>query len=62
MIMRRKTFLKVITWIAGVVWALSVCCLDSDTWIPLVLSVISGSWLFLMAIANGVTYIEPEGR
>jgi hypothetical protein len=60
--MRRKTFLKTITWIAGVTWALSVCCLDSDTWIPLILSVISGSWLFLMAIANGVTYIEPEGR
>lgn len=48
----RVKILKIITAIALVVWVLSVCCIDSDSWIPFITCGVSELWLLLMTIAN----------
>jgi hypothetical protein len=56
----KNKLLKAITWIAGAAFIVSSVCLDSDTWIPAAILLLSMGWLFLMALANGVTYIEVK--
>lgn len=49
----RIAMLKAITWIAGILFIIGACSLDSaDITIPVILTVASGSWLALMAFAN----------
>lgn len=39
--------------IALIVFVISVCMLDSESWIPTITCAISLSWLLIMGIANG---------
>ena len=49
----RIAILKAITWIAGILFIISVCALDSaDITIPVILTVGGGSWLALIGLAN----------
>ncbi len=48
----RVRILKGITWAAGIVFMTSVFCLDTESWIPFIVAMISASWLGLMALAN----------
>ena len=49
----RIAILKAITWIAGILFIIGACSLDStDITIPVILTVASGSWLALIGLAN----------
>lgn len=49
----RIAILKAITWIAGILFIIGACSLDSaDITIPVILTVASGSWLTLIIFAN----------
>lgn len=49
----RIAILKAITWIAGILFIIGACSLDSaDITIPVILTVVGGSWLALMTFAN----------
>lgn len=57
--MNRKTLnrirvrvLKAMTWLAGILWCLGVCCLDSNTNVPIVAVVLSTAWITLIYAAN----------
>lgn len=52
----RVKILKVLTIIAFIVFILSACTIDSETWIPYIACGVSSAWLFLIAIAN-----SPKG-
>ncbi len=56
----RNYILKTFTLIMGIVFMLSICSLDSDSWIPFVAIAISGGWLWLYAWANGYVYNDDE--
>lgn len=49
----KNAILKAITAIAGTVFILSACMLDSDSWIPFITLTVSGLWLSAFAYANG---------
>lgn len=36
-----EVLLKIVAGIAGVVFAISACCVDSESWIPLAICVVS---------------------
>ena len=44
--------IKTITTIAGIIAILSICCLDSQSYIPFISLAISGTWVFLFLLAN----------
>ena len=44
--------LKAITIVAVVIGLLSLQCLDTESWIPAIVSIICGAWLILFAVAN----------
>ena len=44
--------LKSITWIAGILFLLSACAIDSPSWIPTIVCVVSMAWLGVFAYAN----------
>ena len=49
----RIAILKAITWIAGILFIIGACSLDSaDITIPVILTVCGGSWLALIGLAN----------
>ena len=49
----RIAILKAITWIAGILFIISVCALDSeDITIPVMVMLASGLWLALIGLAN----------
>ena len=48
----RIKVLKVITYIAIVVWLLSVCVIDSNSWIPYITCGVSSLWILLIVVAN----------
>lgn len=48
----RVKMLKAMTWLAGILWCLSVCCLDSNTNVPIMAVIISTAWLTLIYAAN----------
>lgn len=53
--MKRRTknkVLKTITGIAGVLALLSIMCLDSESWIPVIVLGICMAWLGLFLYAN----------
>ena len=45
--------LKSITYVAFVLFLLSACAVDSESWIPTIVLFVSMSWLSLFAYANG---------
>lgn len=49
----KNAILKTITAIAGLVFILSACALDSDSWLPFIALCISALWLSVFAYANG---------
>ena len=54
--------LKTITVIAAIMLMLSICALDSPSCIPLIVCVVSISWLGIVAYANGMMNdYEEEG-
>ena len=57
----RNYILKTFTLIMGIVFALSIGCMDSDTWFPFLTLAISGGWLWLYAWANGWVYEDEDG-
>ena len=50
--MMRVKIIKTITVIALVIWLLSVCCIDSKSWVPFISCGVSLLWLLLVTIAN----------
>lgn len=48
----RVKILKALTIIAIITFILSGCCLDSESYIPMIACGISGAWLVLIVIAN----------
>jgi len=48
----RVRTLKTITIIAAVLFILAVCCMDSDSYIPVIVGFVCEAWLALMAYAN----------
>lgn len=48
----KNNILKVITAIAATGWMISVCMLDSETYIPIIINIICLLWLLLIAVAN----------
>lgn len=49
----KNFILKTITWIMGIICILSVCSIDSPTWIPTIALVVSMAWLIPFGFANG---------
>lgn len=54
--MKNKTF----TWFMLVLYLMSVCSLDSESWMPLVTMICSGAWLIYVAYSNGWMDDEAE--
>lgn len=49
-----KMIVNAITAVMGIVFVLSMCAADSEAWLPVIIAfVISGSWLTVVAWANG---------
>ena len=48
----RVKMLKAMTWLAGILWCLGVCSLDSNTKVPIVAVVLSTAWITLIYAAN----------
>lgn len=40
--------------IAIIVFAISICMLDSESWVPTITCAVSLIWLLIMGIANGL--------
>lgn len=49
----RKKILKTSVYIAIAGLMVSMCCLDSNTIIPMIVCGVCGFWLVFMSIANG---------
>lgn len=58
----KKIILKTTAAIMGILFILSGCALDSDSWIPYIVCYGSGAWLALFAYANGMFYGQEEKR
>lgn len=48
----RRRLIKASCVVAGIVFFVSVCMLDSMTWVPFVLCLVSLAWLGIVAQAN----------
>ena len=48
--------IKSITMAAFIIFLVSVCCLDSETYIPTIIMIISFSWLVIFMWANNMFY------
>lgn len=48
----RVKMLKAMTWLAGILWCLAVCSLDSDTNLPFVVLCVTTAWMTLIYVAN----------
>lgn len=48
----KNKILKTITILAGVLMFISICCLDSESWIPAIVLGICMAWLGLFLLAN----------
>lgn len=49
----KNKILKATAWIMGILFLVSACALDSDSWIPHIVCMVSLLWLALFAYANG---------
>lgn len=49
----KNFILKTITCIAGILFFVSACAIDSPSWIPTIICVVCMIWLGLFAYANG---------
>lgn len=54
----KNFILKTITTVAGCTFLFMACALDSPSWIPFILCVVSAVWLVLFSYANG--YIDER--
>lgn len=53
----KRIILKGFTYLMGIIFLFSICCLDSENfYIPLITMIISGAWLYFIAWINGWTY------
>lgn len=52
--------LKITAWIMFFALVISGCCMDSPSWLPLIVCVIAYSWLALFAYANGYLNIGEK--
>jgi len=48
----KNIILKTVMAVDGFIWLMSVCALDSESWIPLMVCVVTGCILALFCIAN----------
>lgn len=48
----RVKMLKAMTWLAGILWCLAVCSLDSNTNLPNYVVILTTAWLTLIYVAN----------
>lgn len=48
----KNKILKVVTSIVGFLWLVSVCAIDSASWIPTIICAICSAYLILFAYAN----------
>ena len=48
----RKKILKVQAYICLVVFLIAACCLDSESYTPMIVTAITGGWLMFFAYAN----------
>ena len=46
--------LKAITCIAGIMFLVSACAIDSPSWIPTIVCMVCMAWLAVFAYANGM--------
>lgn len=51
--MKKNTKIKISVDIAMIVFLTGVCTIDSNSVIPLILTICGGTWLCLVAYANG---------
>ena len=58
----RKIILKTTAAIMGMLFITSACAWDSASWIPHIVSIISGAWLVLFAYANKMFYWQGAER
>ena len=49
----KNTILKIITYLMAILFILSLIALDSENIIPIISLATSGTWLFLIGLANG---------
>jgi hypothetical protein len=49
----KRAVLKTSVWVAGIAFMFSICMVDSESWIPVIVCYLSLGWLMLMAWANG---------
>ena len=50
--------LKTITTIMGIIFMVSICSVDSESYVPFIALLLSGTWLAFMAWANGWMYTK----
>lgn len=58
--MKKNTILRTITYFCGLLFILSVACLDSESILPFIGCLVSGAWIVLFTYAN--TWWYPEDR
>lgn len=58
----RKIIVKTTAAIMGIAFLVSGCMLDSESWIPFIVCMISAAWLALFAYANKMFYGQGEAR
>lgn len=50
----KNCILKGTAMLASVTFIMSACCLDSESWLPFILCMVSMTWLAVFAYANGL--------
>lgn len=58
----KNAILKSMAWAMGLIFLISACAIDSPSWVPTILCVVSAAWLALFAYANGMieVYFEED--
>lgn len=57
----KNIVIKTITYISGIVFMISVCSVDSESWIPIAPMIVSGLWLTVYAYCNGYFCVTEKG-
>lgn len=59
---KAKNFVaRAITYISGIVFMVSICSVDSESWIPIASLIVSGLWLTFYAYLNGYLCATEKG-
>lgn len=48
----KNFILKTVTWLAAIVWLVSACMVDSESWIPTINVIVCSAWLSVFIYAN----------